>query len=162
MYIVLEVRRNESAGLIPSPLEACITRETRGQSRPTRLTELHPRGSVAVALSAFLRETFLFVEYFGFELFSSLFQIGVAFVVWKEGVPFDLLQWDFVFSIKVLGGGMRIARKGGGLWRILTISPSKTTFSPRMRKRPTHCSANRSWWYILSTVSSKTKLAESG
>jgi len=44
---------------------------------------------------------------------------------------------------------------------MLTISPSKTTFSPRMRKRPTHCSANTSWWYILSTVSSKTRLAES-
>ena len=42
---------------------------------------------------------------------------------------------------------------------ILTISPSKTTFSPRMRKRPTHCSANTSWWYILSTVSSNTRLA---
>jgi hypothetical protein len=28
-----------------------------------------------------------------------------------------------------------------------------------MRKRPTHCSANTSWWYILSTVSSKTRFA---
>jgi len=42
------------------------------------------------------------MEYLGFELFSSLLQIGVAFVVRKEGVPFDLLQWYFVFSIKVL------------------------------------------------------------
>ena len=58
--------------------------------------------SVAIALSAFLRETFLFVEYLGFELFSSLLQIGVALVVWKEDVPFDLLQRDFVFSVKIL------------------------------------------------------------
>jgi hypothetical protein len=58
--------------------------------------------SVAITLSPFLREAFLFVEYLGFELFSSLFHIGVAFVIWKEGVPFDLLQWDFVFSIKIL------------------------------------------------------------
>jgi len=42
------------------------------------------------------------VEYLGFELLSSLLQIGVALVVWKEGVPFDLFQWDFVLSIEVL------------------------------------------------------------
>ena len=60
-------------------------------------------GSVTIALSAFLRKAFLFVEYLGFELFSPFLQIGVAFVIWKEDVPFDLLQWDLVLSIKVLG-----------------------------------------------------------
>ena len=110
MYIVLEVRRNESARLIPSTLEVRATRRTRGQSRPARPAdgvELYTPEvqytSVAVALSTFLREALLFVENLGFELFSTLFQIGVAFVVWKEGVPFDLLQRDFIFSIKVLG-----------------------------------------------------------
>ena len=42
------------------------------------------------------------MEYLGFDLFPSLFQIGIALVVRKEDVPFDLLQWDFVFSIKIL------------------------------------------------------------
>ena len=101
------VRRNESARLIYSPLESCVIRGTRGQPRPTRPTDgwyYTPRFStlVAVALPAFLREAFLFVEYLGFELFPSLFQICVAPVVRKEDVPFDLLQWDLVFSIKIL------------------------------------------------------------
>ncbi len=41
----------------------------------------------------------------------------------------------------------------------LTISPNSTTFSPRMRKSPRHASAKTSWWYIRSTVSSRTRLA---
>jgi hypothetical protein len=67
--------------------------------RPTDGWCYTPRfsASVAIPLSAFLREAFLLVEYLGFELFPSLFQIGVALVVRKEGIPFDLLQWDFVF-----------------------------------------------------------------
>ena len=44
--------------------------------------------------------------------------------------------------------------------QIHTISPSNTTFSPRMRKRPCQCSANALPWYIRSTVSSRTRLAK--
>ena len=45
----------------------------------------------------------------------------------------------------------------------LTISPSNTTFSPRIRNKPLHASAKTSWWYIRSTVSSRTRFAgESG
>ena len=41
-----------------------------------------------------------------------------------------------------------------------TISPNKTTFSPRMRNSPHHFSANVLPAYIRSTVSSSTRLAE--
>jgi hypothetical protein len=100
MYIVLEVRRNESARLI-SPLKPCTTMELP-QTDEADCVGVIPWGSVAIALSSFLREALLLVEHLGFELFSSLFHIGVTFVVWKEGVPFDLLKWDFIFSIEVL------------------------------------------------------------
>jgi hypothetical protein len=43
-----------------------------------------------------------------------------------------------------------------------TISPSRTTFSPRMRNSPHHFSANVSPAYIRSTVSSRTRFANSG
>ena len=80
------------------PVELEVNREP---TRPGCYT-LRFSTSVAIALSAFLREAFLFMEYLGLELFPSLFQIGVVLVVRKEDVPFDLFQWDFVFSIKIL------------------------------------------------------------
>ena len=53
--------------------------------------------------------------------------------------------------------------RGGGLRerepKPRTISPIKTTFSPRMRNRPCQLSAKALPWYIRSTVSSSTRLA---
>jgi len=82
-------------------VELEVNRNRRGPTDGWRGT-LRFSTSVAIALSAFLREAFLFVECLGFDLFPSLFQIGIALVVRKEGVPLDLLQWDFVLSIKIL------------------------------------------------------------
>jgi hypothetical protein len=41
----------------------------------------------------------------------------------------------------------------------LTISPSRTTFSPRMSKRPCECTAKAFPWYIRSEVSSRMRFA---
>jgi hypothetical protein len=43
--------------------------------------------------------------------------------------------------------------------QLRTISPSKTTFSPRTTKTPMHLSANSFPWCICSYVSSRTRLA---
>ncbi len=55
-----------------------------------------------------------------------------------------------------------IKRCGGKCAREGTISPNRTTFSPRMRNSPHHFSANVSPAYIRSTVSSRTRFANSG
>jgi hypothetical protein len=72
----------------------------------------------------------------------------------------------FVFEIKVLminkpTSTIQYQTRTIVLLIRLTTSPSRTTFSPLIKKRPTYASVKIGFWvwYILSIVDSKTKLA---
>jgi hypothetical protein len=99
--------------------------------------------SVAVALAALLAEALLDEEDVRLFLVARALRLRLLLVQLLEHGPLDLPQRDVLLLVQVLRAG-ESRRWGATRGGARTISPRRTTFSPRMRYSPRQFSANTS------------------